>query len=1600
MKRFYNNTKMSGAFSNALRVLALLCVLIGVSSSAWGETGFHEEEGKALSLKINDSWYDFGIDGHTGVNHLGNYLPGDCPKLNEFYYRTYKKDDNVCQKGYILIDLNGEKAWGSTNSVAEIGSNDQGYTYQRWSGETHNNILSTTIPGTYSFDLYVKARVGNCEANEEYWIWLNNGSQNYKFSYNIVKTIYLTGAGAVGKWDNYFEPAEPTDDKDIVRFKLKNTDQAFRFSDKSSDNWNFFRAATYDNTKDEGANLSLRNDNGLQDIQAQISSANRDAGYSSPVYFYYNTSTNKYWVKASQKAAYRIVFEDGTELGCTDLNKGDACVNSIDLGEGTYRFKVYKNNVAYYYNANNSTFTNTLSNTALTKGDKYTTLEVNKFGTCKFTMQESGSNFNLKVEYTKLEEPVLLGSKVTLSADNKEATLTAYLQGSLCTDQAIADYGFLLCAGGKDCIPTLNSYSKNLRPTTTDLFRGESFQYIAGIDKDNLIGGVTYGYRAYVTIEGKTYLSRETGYFTLQDDCTQQTAGGDPVIFTIDASLGADYENDCKLTYGSLQTAINKLRGFKEEGNYQYVKYYTNDGHESYDLQQDVIFNVHYYDDTPDDQSKAFCYQGNKKAEVSGGGSDSENSLALIFKDFNRFNKNDFTLTIQGASGTNRPWVHHVILRNSRNIVLDNLGIFSDPTGKVQDDALEFDVNTMSWNNIPVGDCANANIVVKNCMIGSNGFTGLHASGYDGITFENNEFEAIMATTGKVDNAVDWGASAKFMFCTNIKFIRNNFRGAHATLVWFQDSNNALFMNNVFWNTNQYDAQCSAVRLVNQYSKSDTYGNRQVENVAFLYNTFYLENNINTKGYDFLHTSTKDSDGDKYNNIKFQYNNCYSYDDDVPGKYGTPDLTSSVVCPNNYWSVNEDADFSFGDCDGREIVSMEGLICETSATGPASLVIRGGGNLNKGKKLTASDFTTGGTYASIGISMTDEELTYDRYNVNARPNTDTWTYGAYQGKEGVEVETIYWVGLSDNWDDRNNWVYFTDNSTSQGKSAQERGVVMQRLSCINKLSEYLKVIIPEKPLVQGSGDFMWPQIPADFDAEKRKTANGIPTGEQVTAGLGYGGELTKFADNIEIEYGAAIKGVENLTNGDVHYGSATTHFTAPRSKWILVGNVVQPWIDDNDHEQGVRNLKSGDYYITTDLPRVYMHQVVLSDGGVATWDVPFGSLEEELEPGEVFAIMIPDQYGKYKVPANYYNKKYVKDGNYFDANEEIEYGVYKGTKGPFTGKFINDNGEHPISFTGLEQKKYYLLNNSYPCNIDAKQITTGKIQFYDATAGSFKSVDAVPTVHLKPQHGFIFQPNDGVTSLNITSDMLVDANTRSRSADVEMPLFSLNLFNANTNVENSNVVIRYDEFLGEGNQSEADVEKAFAPNTLTPELYIISNDGKYSSVDVSSTSQAIPLGIRIKYSMNVKFEKVWFRGFSKVILVDKLKDVECDLLEKTYTTETLSVGDLEGRFFLYLEEDVPEEEPEEGGDVSTEVEENSEDIHSINILVKENSNTISVVTNGVELSTIHVSDMAGKTMSYKASGYSTNIKLPVPKGVYLIQVIGDKANRTEKVILK
>lgn len=1624
MKKFYNNKLTRFASKGALRFVALLCVLLGISSSAWADKGFFDTNALVLKFSHDNNQYTYNKSGHNSTN-LGSFEYGTYPVLEWFNYYTWKDgNDNFCSDGSAVYVQFAERNYETEklSDVVHLQSwNENNKTNEKWKEYNLNNSIFPRTIGTHEFRLYVKAKCGeNGSCDKTYTLNNDPNGQDggfYHFTYTINDPgVYLGGDASNGN-NGAYEPCEYYS-TDVYRYKLKGINKWFRLSNTNSENVSFTNQTNHNSNDNTGATLKVKTDaNGPYEFEAEISSDDREAGYTEPIYFYYNKNTKACWVEATKATSYSIEFSDGKKVGCYGVSEGTQCgPHVIELGEGTYQFKVKKSDVVYQYT---SAITETgITKQSLTQTDAYTTLELPKgFYSCSFTTYDENGTIKLSVSCEKLQEPVLIADNPILSANQKEATLTGYLQGTLCIEGDITEYGFKICSGA-NCIP-----SENSRTLTSDnrdaISRGGKFTYTAGIDQDLLMGGVKYGYRAYVVINDKTYLSRETGYFQLQDDCVQPQAGSGTITFTIDASLGEDYENDCRLTYGSLQTAINKLRDSCDDQNgYDYVKKSTENGHNTYNLRQPVVFNVHYYDDTPDDPTKAYCYEGTEKAGVSGGGDDSREAYSLIFKDFNRFDGDDNavnkanTLTIQGASGSNRPWLHHVILRNSRNVILDNLGIFSDPTNTRKDDALEFDINESSFWDIDLNEnLQDANVIVRNCMIGSNGFTGVHASGYDGITFENNEFEAIQ---NKDNNTIGWGASAKFMMCQNIKFVRNNFRGEHATLVWLQECQKVLFMNNVFWNTNQYNASgCAAIRLVAQYS-------RDVSNHAFLYNTFYLADNDNTHHYNFFKFDLKSgSSGQTGTNanyktasIYFKYNNCYSYDKDIEGcsddpfegLIGTID-GSENFCPNNFWSVYDQkqnpvpskSGFAFGDaCDDGDVnqfVNVKDWVCATTATGPASLKIKGGGALNSGPKLEADDEN----FFNTGISMSEEELTYDRYNANVRPAEGGWTLGAYQAQNEVEVKKIYWLGLTDQWDDRNNWGYYPEDvvtSNVQNQSVSARSANMQRLSCVNTLSEELIAVIPEQPLVQSTTARQWPQLPTSFDADSRAQATittelpeGIPEAEQVTAG-----GTNYFAHTIDVEYGAAIKGVEYLKNGDLHYAKAISHFVAPRDQWLLVGTVVKKFDGNGDP----RNLISRDFYQERE-PEVYMHYVQDVDTeGTTSWSETFPDLDKELTPTSIYALNIPDEYGAGKLSAKLYYKYIKKDNTKLNhGTEPISY--------TFEGRFADDNaddGDKNMRNYTIEAGKYNLLNNTYPCNLSANAIeseTGGQVLFYDYAAGSFKSFSS-EEITIKPQQGFAYN-HASATNLQITKEMLADGNTRTRSTAIQLPVLTLDAHNGNANKGSSTVIIRHDAMQDPYMQAATDAKKVFAPNAGTPELYVMAFDQKLIRTTIASNVKTIPLGIRLLSNMNVRFAISKNSGFEKVILVDTYRQLEHDLTESSFTTELLNAGEIEGRYFLnvVLEDDYQYDEDD---DLKTDVNE-MESAYSINIYASEyDEKTIKVIANNTNLQMVYVTDMAGRTIAYEVSGSSTTLRLPVTNGVYVVKVVAEDLTRSEKVILK
>ena len=1059
-------------------------------------------------------------------------------------------------------------------------------------------------------------------------------------------------------------------------------------------------------------------------------------------------------------------------------------------------------------------------------------------------------------------------------------------------------------------------------------------------------------------ITGSYYITASLYYgTTLLNTCSLQDlnceyAVVDTVRYTVDANLGLEYQDPCALTFGSLENALKHLKGtpkFVKGGSLVYP----------------VVMEVAYSKTT---------YQGTSKAGVSGGGSESENSMALIIENFNQIDATH-PLIIRAANPKAAPWVQHVIVRNSRNVTLDGLFFVSDVTGAVKDDALEFDVNSMAWELIELGAVKDANIVVKNSTIGSSGFTGLHASGYDGITFINNNFEAVF--DGSDANSATWGASAKFIRCKNIQFLRNNFRGDHATLVWLQESTDALFMNNVFWNTNKYQGRCAAIRLISQFGMP-------VDNMAFYYNTLFLaDSEVNSYKYDFLRFGQQhESVGaypDRYTNIEFMYNNAYSYDTDIAGRnsnaeafYGI-DVTSKYpnFCNNNFWSeydekvASAESAFSFG-CADQSMVNVKEQLCETTATGPASLIVRGS-DLNIGVRPT-------GTLAEqLGATKGHD---HDRYNAERPAEGKEWTLGAYQMGKEKETDVIIWQGVaSSDWDDRNNWI------DKEGR----------RLNCLNLLSTELTAIIPAEFSHQyttpAEGIRNWPKIPQKFDTGRTN----MNYGEHVSAGLGMTkdeSEITQYVKHIVMEYGAAIEGVERLVENagekeevrrydDVVYG-----FDVEREQWVLVGTVVKKADPEVEDGSGYRDVVSGDYYIHNHEPHVYMHKAYINGEGQADWGSPFPDLTIPVPSNEVFAIKVADQYGPNKLPA----KRYYRKGT-----EEQQASGSKPWSYTFDGRFVNESAMP--SYTGLTVGEPVLLNNSYPMNISAQDVEDkwGSVLLYDYVNKSFGNIvgDAV----IKPQHGFVIEPN--ASTISFTPDMLVGGDTKSRSTEEQSPLYVLKLSKANsTTGEASTLHIAYNEYKDMTAPAMLDTRKVWSYNIGTPDVYAIMHDAAYQRLFVNSSVATIPLGIKLQEAMPVAFSKVQSEGFVQMTLVDMLTGKTYNLLgNDKIVTEELPAGVTEGRFFLNIEIEGEVVDDE----VTTDVEEDA--AASIQIYTSDD-NEICIITNGADLQTIYVSSMAGRTQAYDVSGAYARLRLPVAQGVYLVQVIAENATRSEKVVLK
>ena len=1087
-----------------------------------------------------------------------------------------------------------------------------------------------------------------------------------------------------------------------------------------------------------------------------------------------------------------------------------------------------------------------------------------------------------------------------------------------------------------------------------------------------LAAGTTYHYRAYVKSEGSGeyyYSDDDTFKIPAAADVACKFSVGDTIYYTID---NTQPEDPCELRFHTLANAIaDAKKTHTGTGGETIPKWIDNSNYNK--VQKPIIFEVAPGTYGNEDNST--------RVDLSNINGYAASYSAPSYAPTSR-------LIIRAQDPTDKPiFKGGLDMLRSRYITLKNLIITretstSDHSGSAVEFGYYGDGNAPNIQT--PGVFSNTNIELIGCEIDATAFNCVHAVGCNGLKFEECVFDLEGVSTE--ENDMYWGASVKLMCCNSVQFTRNSLRGSHSTTLWLQSVQDALVMNNVFWNDNLFSNNVAFVRPM-VFATDGT--PHQVSNIAIYYNTFYLADHASSAyKVDFLRfggpstTNTSSQAGRetsyKEDVIQFKWNNCYSYDDKIYqrnedataflGKNLTTGTHKANYAYNNFWSkcslddpTNENAHSGlyFGPDDKH--IDVESQVCKSTADDPDELVLNGS-KLNIGAR-PSSDIS------NLGIANT---VFADRNNALIRSEAGgDWSYGAFQQAPIAEVDTIIWAGgKSGAWDLRSNW------TNKYGK----------KLNCASFFSRNLHVIIPNAKDLENI-----PEIPSWSDTGTR----GTYPAEYVAAALGMQPfeKTSQFARGITIEAGGAIIGVENLKEGStLHYHHGRNSLTALRKQWILVGGVIK-----NFRNEGEPSVISNDFYIADHLPHVYMQHFERSGDDIVP-GTPFTSLSETVDPISAFGIYIPDQYGPYKLPAKIYYQYYDNDPSKLtdgDAPKTFN----------FEGRFANEDAMPTYSLTTKDT--WYFVNNSYPANLNVAKLLDRKssdglqAKVYSYKYKSWDDVDAssveANAVYVTPNNGFVLYSN---TTSNVSVTTTHDDYGKKGGSTNYIDYLDLKRAYANTylklRVQNtvdgtaSMVNVRY---------NAENLNKAFSYNESTPEIYIPSGDAKYSTYGIDDEATVIPLSLRNKQSknLNVQFTLAASDGFESIVLEDRVEGKTYDLTDGDAPYfNGIAPGDCAGRFYLILNyADEQHDVPTSVDDVNSTTAGSGIDIYAIGHRL-----TVSV-SQDLNIEKIMLFDMAGRAYSVPVTGAKiSQTVLGVENGVYTVKVIADKMTRTEKVILK
>ena len=713
--------------------------------------------------------------------------------------------------------------------------------------------------------------------------------------------------------------------------------------------------------------------------------------------FYFNPTENKVHIDGEVKKAVTVYLDrNGRDwnngriaLYCYKSTEKDKIVErwisakACDGDNNIYYAQIPRGFDTYIWVKLKKDTDNSWDNKEKTE-DQTVNIKLNSLQNLAKLTNEKDGEWHLKVDfpeytgYCKQEYPIEVQLLNDPQQDGTAWKLDAQVVGEV--GAQIEEYGFFinrsLEKGGVFVTENLNAGKVAATVSADDetIFEGKASY--------NLLPGYYHAYRAYVKVNGEYSLSTTTKWFYVENTCTEykyETIDGS-VLVHINSNVPAD---PCNFVFNSFEQAFAVLRGVDAICDSE-TKQYELLTEDVITLKKPVIMLVHY---------AAEPYRGSEEIGVSGG--HINDAPAIFFRNINMGGVGEPLIVRTADPNGNRAVIVHPVIRRSTNITLDNLDIISD--SNLRDNAIDID-NGEGENNLE-GLNKDFNLValseidhkitLKNSKYISYGRNCIHVVGIKGLYVENNEFYTKYDFTANISegaDVIDWGGTIKFINTTDVKFLRNNSEGTLATSFFLQGCQRILLMNNVFWNDNAVAVPDVAsegrsvanVRLVSYTVNIADAEQFPIKNIGIYYNTFFIKNNDAGEGsyhkFDFFRLGGKEQPVGDTNEafydpktIRFQYNNCYSYDEDITGNNDDEDKTSTFYLQgigkstdwcqcfvyNNFWSKYDEKEghssssFELGKyCTGENetynlYTSVDEQVCNTDPQQPGSLVVKG-----------------------------------------------------------------------------------------------------------------------------------------------------------------------------------------------------------------------------------------------------------------------------------------------------------------------------------------------------------------------------------------------------------------------------------------------------------------------------------------------------------------------------------------------------------------------------------------------------------------------------------------------------------------------------------